>query len=122
MSVSIRLARIGKKKAPFYRIVAVDKRKKRDGEYLENLGTYNPLTGEVIQFHAVQFQAWVDKGAIPSDTVLRIQKKHVKASAAPKTTASKTKEAVAPKVKETPVKAVKAATPEVKKEAKTEDK
>ena len=52
MAVSIRLARIGKKKAPFYRIVATDRRNKRDGEFLENLGTYNPLTGELIQFHS----------------------------------------------------------------------
>lgn len=116
MSVSIRLARIGKKKAPFYRIVAVDKRKKRDGQYLENLGTYNPLTGEVVQFHAEQFQAWVNKGAVPSDTVLRIQKSHLKATVAPK-------KAAAPKVKkEAPAKAVEPVAPEVTKEAKTETK
>jgi len=79
MAVRIRLARIGKKKAPFYRIVAVDQRAKRDGEYLENLGTYNPLTGEVVKFHAEKLQVWLSKGAIPSDTVVKIQKQHVRA-------------------------------------------
>jgi len=44
--VSLRLTRMGSKKRPFYRIVAVDSRKKRDGKYIELLGTYNPLTGE----------------------------------------------------------------------------
>ena len=51
MAVAIRLARIGKKKAPFYRIVAIDSRRKRDGGSLENLGTFNPLTCEFIQYH-----------------------------------------------------------------------
>lgn len=83
MSVKIRLARIGKKKAPFFRIVAVDSRKKRDGEYLENLGTYNPLTGELVQFHVERIQAWLDKGAIPSDTVVKLQKQFARAAKAP---------------------------------------
>ena len=83
MAVSIRLARIGKKKAPFYRIVAIDKRKSRDGQYLENLGTYNPLTGELIQFHIERIQAWLDKGAIPSDTVVKLQKQFERALKAP---------------------------------------
>jgi len=76
MAVMIRLARIGKKKAPFFRIVAIDKRSKRDGQYLENLGTYNPLTGELIQFHVEKIEAWLSKGALPSDTVKRLQKQH----------------------------------------------
>lgn len=84
MSVRIRLARIGKKKAPFYRIVATDKRNKRDGEYLENLGTYNPLTGELVQFHAAELQAWLDKGAVPSDSVVKLQKQYARALKAPK--------------------------------------
>lgn len=74
MAVRIRLSRIGKKKAPFFRIVAVDGREKRDGKFLENLGTYNPLTGEIIQFHVEKLNNWVQKGAIPSDTVTRIVK------------------------------------------------
>lgn len=80
MSVRIRLARIGKKKVPFFRIVAVDKREKRDGKYLENIGTYNALTGEVIQFHVEKLNSWVGKGAIPSDTVKRITKNFEKKS------------------------------------------
>lgn len=80
MAVSIRLARIGKKKAPYFRIVATDSRNKRDGEFLENLGTYNPLTGELVQFHSEEIQAWVAKGAIVSDAVIKLQRKHKKAS------------------------------------------
>lgn len=86
MAVRIRLARIGKKKAPFYRLVAIDSRAKRDGQYLENLGTYNPLTGDIIQYHAEKVQAWISKGAVPSDTAVRIDKKYknsLKEQAAP---------------------------------------
>jgi small subunit ribosomal protein S16 len=128
MSVSIRLARIGKKKAPFYRIVAVDKRKKRDGQYLENLGTYNPLTGEIVQFHTEQFDAWVQKGALPSDTVLKIKKQYSKngigtpKKVAPKVEAAPTlKEAKEAKVEAVPVKA-EVKFEEIKEEAKTDDK
>lgn len=78
MAVRIRLSRIGKKNAPFYRIVAIDSRKKRDGKFIEDLGTYNPLTGELIQFHQERIDAWVAKGAIPTDTVLRLQRLHAK--------------------------------------------
>lgn len=74
MAVCIRLARIGKKKAPVYRIVAIDKRSKRDGAFLENLGTYNPLSDELVQYHADKIQAWVDKGAQMSDSVARLQR------------------------------------------------
>jgi small subunit ribosomal protein S16 len=48
MAVRLRLTRLGSKQRPFYRIVAVDSRVKRDGEYIEKVGTYNPLNGEVI--------------------------------------------------------------------------
>jgi small subunit ribosomal protein S16 len=82
MSVRIRLARIGKKKAPVYRIVAIDKRVKRDGKFLENLGTYNPISGEMVQFHAERVQAWIDKGAIPSDTVVKLQRRFKKGQTA----------------------------------------
>jgi len=49
MAVKLRLSRIGKKHAPFFRIVAVDSRKKRDGSYLENLGTYDSIKGSFVQ-------------------------------------------------------------------------
>ena len=80
MSVRIRLARIGKKKAPFFRIVAIDGRAKRDGQFLENLGTFNPLSGEMVQYHAERIQAWVDKGAIPSDSVVKLQRRFKKSA------------------------------------------
>ena len=74
MAVKIRFTRVGKKHAPVYRIVAVDSRKKRDGEYLENLGTYNPLTKEILQWHEERIQHWVSVGAIMTDSVQRLQK------------------------------------------------
>ncbi|MCL4360933.1 30S ribosomal protein S16 [Candidatus Dependentiae bacterium] len=74
MSVKIRLSRIGKKHAPFFRIVAIDSRKKRDGESLEILGTYNPLKGELVQFNNEGIQTWVSKGAVVSPAVKKLQK------------------------------------------------
>ncbi len=76
MAVAIRFARIGKKKAPFFRIVAISSRKQRDGEFLENLGTYNPLTGEVVQLNEAKVQEWIGKGAIPSESFLKVQKRY----------------------------------------------
>jgi small subunit ribosomal protein S16 len=80
MAVKIRLSRVGKKNAPYYRIVALDSRKKRDGASLEILGTYNPLNGELIQFNAERIDAWIKVGAIPSLAVKRLSKLHKKAT------------------------------------------
>lgn len=74
MAVRIRLSRIGKIHSPVYRIVAIDSRKKRDGEALDILGTYNPLTGEIVQFHEERIKEWVAKGALITDAVKKIQK------------------------------------------------
>lgn len=74
MAVKIRFTRIGKKHAPVYRIVATDSRKKRDGKYIENLGTYNPLTREIIQWHQERITYWVGQGAQLTDVVKRLQK------------------------------------------------
>lgn len=74
MAVKIRLARVGKKGVPISRIVAVDSRKKRDGEFIENLGTYNPLNHEVVQFHKDRIDYWLSQGAIATDTVKKIYK------------------------------------------------
>lgn len=74
MSVKLRLARIGTKNVPVFRLVAIDSRKKRDGRYLEDLGTYNPVTGQLLQFHAERFAYWVSQGAIQSDTVKKLHK------------------------------------------------
>lgn len=70
MAVKIRLARHGAKKKPFYRIVVADGRYPRDGRFLETVGTYNPM----VEPHEVTFKTdriahWMDKGAIPTDTV-----------------------------------------------------
>ena len=81
MAVKIRFTRVGKKHAPVYRIVAIDSRKKRDGQYLENLGTYNPLTKEIVQWHADRIAHWESKGAIVTDAVKRLQK--IKSKQAP---------------------------------------
>lgn len=83
MAVKIRLSRIGKKHAPFYRIVAVDARKKRDGQHLENLGTYNPLNNQFVQFHEERINYWLSVGAIPTDSVVKLHK-NFKAQAAGK--------------------------------------
>ena len=65
--------RIGTNKRPFYRVVAVDERKKRTGGYLELLGTYNPLTEpKEINLDQGKIDAWVKKGAQPSHGFLRI--------------------------------------------------
>ncbi len=74
--VRIRLTRMGKKHMPFYRIVVVDSRKKRDGAYIESLGYYNPLK-EVnpINVNVDRAVDWILKGAQPSETVESILKK-----------------------------------------------
>lgn len=72
MAVKIRFARIGKKHAPIYRIVAIDSRKSRDGMFLENLGTYNPKTKQIVQFHDDRVAHWLSVGAIPSEVVARL--------------------------------------------------
>lgn len=78
MAVKIRLTRIGKKNAPIYRIVAVDERKKRDGAYLEDLGTYNPTSHTLMQFKEERLNDWIAKGAIMSEAVRRLKKIHQK--------------------------------------------
>ena len=70
MAVKLRLTRMGRKKRPFYRIVAVDSRKPRDGRYLENLGTYDPLPDPFeVQVNEDRVFYWLGVGATPSDTV-----------------------------------------------------
>ena len=74
MAVKIRLSRAGRKHHPYWRIVAVDSRKKRDGAYLEKLGTYDPIRHVMITLDVDGVQKWVDKGALCSDTVTRLVK------------------------------------------------
>jgi small subunit ribosomal protein S16 len=73
MSVKIRLQRHGKKQKPFYWIVAADARAKRDGKYLEKLGTYNPNTNPAtIELNLDQAVQWLHNGAQPTDTARAI--------------------------------------------------
>jgi small subunit ribosomal protein S16 len=68
--LAIRLARIGKKKQPFYRIVVLDKRKPRNGRTVEIVGTYDPLKNPAeIKLDADRVKYWLGCGAQPSDTV-----------------------------------------------------
>ncbi|WP_339034695.1 30S ribosomal protein S16 [Spiroplasma endosymbiont of Cantharis rufa] len=118
--VKLRLKRAGKKRAAFYRIVASDARVKRDGEYIELIGTYNPINGEVSLKKEIALK-WLQQGAQPTETVRNIlskegvmtdlhnakleskksQPKTTKKVAKPKvTTASKTTKAPTKKVTE----------------------
>ena len=72
--VRIRLSRRGKKKAPFYRIVVTDKRTQRDGAPIEQIGTYNPKTKE-LKLDKSKAEAWIKKGAKPTETILSLLKK-----------------------------------------------
>ena len=69
--IKIRLAKIGSKNRPFYRIVAIDNKKKVTGKYLAVLGFYNPLTKE-SKFNSEKYKAWVSKGAQVSKRVKKI--------------------------------------------------
>jgi len=70
LAVHIRLRRMGAKKRPYYRIVAADSRRARDGRFLEVLGTYNPITVPAeVTVHEDKLTKWLNEGAIPSDTV-----------------------------------------------------
>jgi small subunit ribosomal protein S16 len=75
MAVSIRLARGGAKKRPYYRIVVADSRNARDGRFIEKVGTYNPLLAkdspERVKLDADRISHWLAVGAQPSDRVLR---------------------------------------------------
>ncbi|MCP4631086.1 MAG: 30S ribosomal protein S16 [bacterium] len=76
MAVKIRLARHGTKKKPFYRIVVADGESPRDGRYLENVGTYDPLIDPAkVTLKPERIRYWVDQGALPSDTVRSLLKK-----------------------------------------------
>ena len=74
--VKIRLKRIGAKKAPFYRVVVADSRYPRNGRFIEEIGTYNPLTEPAeISIDGEKAKAWIGKGAQPTETVKALLKK-----------------------------------------------
>ncbi|EEH52621.1 uncharacterized protein MICPUCDRAFT_48856 [Micromonas pusilla CCMP1545] len=72
--VKIRFTRLGRKRTPFYRIIAIDSRKRRDGAPLEELGWYDPIRKQ-SNLNAPAIKAWLSKGAQPSETVGRLLKK-----------------------------------------------
>jgi small subunit ribosomal protein S16 len=70
MAVKIRLTRLGRKKLPYYRIVVADVEAKRDGKFLDIVGTYDPLKDPAeVHFDAAKLQSWLDQGAKPTQTV-----------------------------------------------------
>src|SRR5207247_185597 len=74
--VTMRLSRIGSTKRPYYRIVVIDKRRARNGRFLEVLGRYNPIANPAqLEINAERAQYWLAKGAAPSETVLSILRK-----------------------------------------------
>lgn len=75
MAVKLRLKRMGATKRPFYRIVATDSKNKRDGEYIELIGTYSPLEDNKVVVQEEIALKWLNNGAIPTDTVKSILSK-----------------------------------------------
>jgi small subunit ribosomal protein S16 len=75
MALTIRLARVGAKKRPQFRVVVADSRYPRDGRFIEKLGTYNPMlpkdSKERVHLEIERIKHWISKGAQPSDRVLR---------------------------------------------------
>ena len=76
MAVKLRLRRMGRKKRPFYRIVAADARAPRDGRFIEEIGYYNPIADPaVIEVKEERALYWLQQGAIPTDTVKSLLRK-----------------------------------------------
>ncbi len=77
MAVKIRLRRMGAKKAPYYRVVVADSRYPRDGRFIEEIGTYNPLTEPTtFTVDGEKVKQWIANGAQPTDTVKSLLKKN----------------------------------------------
>ncbi len=74
MSTKIRLKRNGRKKKPFYRVIVIDSREKRDGRSIEDLGWFDPLK-DLVSLKLERFNYWCGVGAIPSERVLSLAKK-----------------------------------------------
>ena len=75
MAVKIRLTRLGKKKAPTYRVIVADERAPRDGRFIEELGYYDPTKDpSVIKIDTERAQEWIKNGAKPTDTVAKLLK------------------------------------------------
>jgi small subunit ribosomal protein S16 len=77
MAVKIRLRRVGKKKAPFYRVVVADSRFPSDGRFIEELGTYDPLSNPpTVNIDGEKAKKWISNGAQPTETVKSLLKKN----------------------------------------------
>ncbi|HEX3256651.1 MAG TPA: 30S ribosomal protein S16 [Gaiellaceae bacterium] len=75
MAAKIRLARVGSKKNPIYRVVVADSRSPRDGKFIEIVGRYNPQTDpSTIEIDEAKVKDWISKGAQPTDSVRRLMK------------------------------------------------
>jgi small subunit ribosomal protein S16 len=75
MAAKIRLARVGSKKNPIYRVVVADSRAPRDGKFIEIVGRYNPQTQpSTIEIDEAKVKDWISKGAQPTDSVRRLMK------------------------------------------------
>lgn len=75
MATKIRLARAGAKKRPFYQVVVADERCRRDGRFIENMGTYDPTKNPAaVKLNEEKIIAWLNKGAQPTDTVRQLLK------------------------------------------------
>lgn len=76
MAVRIRLTRKGRKKQPFYRIVVADSEAPRDGKFLDIVGVYDPMQNPaVVNIDSEKIDAWMKKGALPTETVASLLKK-----------------------------------------------
>ena len=83
MSVKIRMKRVGAKNSPYFRIVVADSRSPRDGKFIEEIGSYQPLKrGDNFTLKLDRAQYWISKGAQPSDTVASFIKKAGKVAVA----------------------------------------
>jgi small subunit ribosomal protein S16 len=109
LAVRIRLTRVGATKRPSYRVVAIDSRKPRDGRSLEILGFYDPLTEPAtVKIDADRLNAWIAKGAKPSDTVGKLMRQAgigADAEAAPKPAARAKAAPKATRTRKAPAKA-----------------
>lgn len=75
MAIKIRLARAGAKKRPFYQVVVADERCRRDGRFIENIGTYDPTKKPAVyKLNLEKAKEWIGKGAQPTDTVRQLLK------------------------------------------------
>jgi small subunit ribosomal protein S16 len=104
LAVRIRLTRVGATKRPSYRVVAIDSRRPRDGRSLEILGFYDPLTEPAtVQIDADRLNAWISKGALPSETVGKLMRQAgIGAGATPAEPKAEPKKAAAKSAKAAP--------------------